>query len=310
MEKKNKKHGDFSKFAKKDKPKLKKTIKEEPSARSSNLIKKIGDDVKFVRGRSGQNSEIKHEVVKKKSTPKSSDEGGMRLNKYIAHAGVCSRRDADVLILSGVVKVNGVAITELGHKINPTDAITVDDQRLTTEKFQYVLLNKPKDFVTTTKDPGNKRTVMDLVRNACSERIYPVGRLDVKTTGLLLFTNDGDLAKKLTHPKHGITKMYHVFLDKSLSAGDMHSISVGIELEDGIIKPDKIEYVVGGEGKKEVGIQLHSGKNRIVRRIFESLGYKVVKLDRVIFAGLNKKDLPRGRWRMLTQKEIDFLRMI
>ena len=246
----------------------------------------------------------------KKDSIKSIPGGEIRLNKYIAHAGVCSRREADKLIETGVITVNGKLVTELGYKVNRGDKVRMDGQLLVGEKLQYVLLNKPKGFVTTTDDPQERRTVMDLISNACSERVYPVGRLDLKTTGLLLFTNDGDLAKKLTHPKHRVRKVYHVFLDKPLTKNDMTTIADGIELEDGPVIVDKISYVEDVDSKKEIGIQIHSGRNRIVRRIFEHLGYEVIKLDRVVFGGLTKKDLPRGRWRKLTDKEVEFLRMI
>jgi 23S rRNA pseudouridine2605 synthase len=234
----------------------------------------------------------------------------MRLNKFIAHAGVCSRREADRLIETGVITVNGKTVTELGFKVKRGDKVHMEGQRLTAEKLQYVLLNKPKGFVTTTDDPQERKTVMDLIKRACDERIYPVGRLDIKTTGLLLFTNDGELAKKLTHPKHRIRKVYHVFLNKPLTKNDMNKIVEGFELEDGPINVDKVSYVEDIDSKLEIGIQLHSGKNRIVRRIFEHLEYEVVKLDRVIFGGLTKKDLPRGKWRHLSKQEIEFLKMI
>ncbi len=228
----------------------------------------------------------------------------MRLNRYIANAGVCSRRKADELIAAGVVTVNGEVITSLGTKVNPaTDDVRYNGERLKREKMVYVLLNKPKDYITTTEDPQERRTVMHLVEKASHERIYPVGRLDRNTTGLLLMTNDGSLAEKLSHPRNSVTKIYHVELDKNLSQGDLNKIQFGLELEDGIIKPDEVSYVQGAS-KREVGIQIHSGKNRIVRRIFESLGYSVVKLDRVIYANLTKKDLPRGRWRYLDEREV------
>lgn len=234
----------------------------------------------------------------------------IRLNKYIADAGICSRREADVLIESGVVKVNGVTVTQLGTKVSQTDKVMFGGETLSREKLRYILLNKPKGFITTSDDPQDRKTVMHLVENACEERIYPVGRLDRNTIGLLLFTNDGDLAKKLTHPKYGIKKVYHVFLDKPLTKSDMIQIIEGVELEDGLAKPDKISYVTNENDKKQVGLELHSGKNRIVRRIFEHLGYEVVKLDRVSFAGLTKKDLPRGKWRLLSEKEVGMLKMI
>jgi len=247
---------------------------------------------------------------KKQADSNEKGESLIRLNKYIADAGICSRREADVLIESGVVKVNGVTVTQLGTKVSQTDKVMFGGETLSREKLRYVLLNKPKGFITTSDDPMDRKTVMSLVENACEERIYPVGRLDRNTIGLLLFTNDGDMAKKLTHPKYGIKKVYHVFLDKPLSKTDMIQIIEGVELEDGLAKPDKISYVTDENDKKQVGIELHSGKNRIVRRIFEHLGYEVVKLDRVSFAGLTKKDLPRGKWRLLTEKEIGMLKMI
>lgn len=206
--------------------------------------------------------------------------------------------------------MNGITVTQLGTKVSQTDKVMFGGETLSREKLRYVLLNKPKGFITTSDDPMDRKTVMSLVENACEERIYPVGRLDRNTIGLLLFTNDGDLAKKLTHPKFGIKKVYHVFLDKPLSKTDMIQIIEGVELEDGLAKPDKISYVTDENDKKQVGIELHSGKNRIVRRIFEHLGYEVVKLDRVSFAGLIKKDLPRGKWRLLTEKEVGMLKMI
>ena len=232
----------------------------------------------------------------------------LRLNKFLANAGICSRREADEFIQAGVVTVNGEVVTELGTKIKRTDEIKFHDQPVTLEKKVYVLLNKPKDCVTTSDDPQQRKTVMDLVKNVCPERIYPVGRLDRNTTGVLLLTNDGDLASKLTHPKFLKKKVYHVFLDKNVTAHDMQQIAQGIELEDGEIHADAIEYASDTD-KSQVGIEIHSGKNRIVRRIFEHLGYRVVKLDRVQFAGLTKKNLRRGDWRFLTEKEVEMLRM-
>ena len=232
----------------------------------------------------------------------------IRLNKYLANAGVCSRREADEYIQAGVVSVNGEVVTELGTKIKRGDEVKFHDQTVSIERKIYVLLNKPKDTVTTSDDPQARRTVLDLVKGACEERIYPVGRLDRNTTGVLLLTNDGDLASKLTHPSYLKKKIYHVHLDKNLSQADMEKIAAGIELEDGEIKVDAISYT--DEAKRaDVGVEIHSGKNRIVRRIFESLGYKVVKLDRVYFAGLTKKGLRRGDWRFLTENEVNFLRM-
>lgn len=243
-------------------------------------------------------------VMRGRKAPIPKDDGLIRLNRYIANSGICSRRKADELIAAGVVSVNGEAVSELGHKIDPAkDEIRYNGELLKREKKVYVLLNKPKDYITTTDDPQERRTVMQLVDKASRERIYPVGRLDRNTTGLLLMTNDGDLADKLSHPKNGITKIYHVELSRSLSQGDLNKIQFGLELEDGIIKPDNVSYVTGGS-KREVGIQIHSGKNRIVRRIFEHLGYDVVKLDRVVYGNLTKKDLPRGRWRYLDEHEL------
>ena len=232
----------------------------------------------------------------------------IRLNKYLANAGVCSRREADEYIQAGVITVNGNVVTELGTKVLRTDEVKFHDQPVSLEKKVYVLLNKPKDYVTTSDDPQQRKTVMDLVKNCCKERIYPVGRLDRNTTGVLLLTNDGDMASKLTHPKFLKKKIYHVYLDKNVTAHDIQLIRDGITLEDGDIKADACEYADPID-KKQVGIEIHSGKNRIVRRIFESLGYKVTKLDRVQFAGLTKKNLRRGDWRYLTEEEVDRLRM-
>lgn len=232
------------------------------------------------------------------------DDDLIRLNRYIANSGICSRRKADELIAAGVVSVNNIPVTELGHKVDPyKDEVRYNGELLKREKKVYVLLNKPKDYITTTDDPQERKTVMQLVEKASRERIYPVGRLDRNTTGLILMTNDGELADKLSHPRNGITKIYHVELSKNLSQGDFNKIQFGLELEDGLIKPDNISYVTGAS-KKEIGIQIHSGKNRIVRRIFEHLGYDVVKLDRVVYGNLTKKDLPRGRWRFLEEHEL------
>ena len=232
----------------------------------------------------------------------------IRLNKFLANAGVCSRREADEFIQAGVVSVNGTVVTELGTKVKRSDEIKFHDQPINIEKKVYVLLNKPKDYVTTSDDPQARKTVMDLVKNACRERIYPVGRLDRNTTGVLLLTNDGDLASKLTHPKYLKKKVYHVYCDKNVTARDLDQIAAGITLEDGEIHADAISYASDTD-KSQVGIEIHSGKNRIVRRIFESLGYRVIKLDRVLFAGLTKKNLRRGDWRFLTEQEVNMLRM-
>jgi len=235
-------------------------------------------------------------------------DGTIRLNKYISNAGICSRREADDLIAAGVISVNGNVVTTLGYKVQPTDIVKYNDAKLKSEKPVYLLLNKPKDFITTVDDPQNRNTVMSLIRNACKERVYPVGRLDRNTTGLLLFTNDGDLADKLTHPSFEVQKVYEVHLDKNLKREDLEVISKGVQLEDGIIMPDEISY--SSDSKSIIGIELHSGRNRIVRRIFEHFGYRVEKLDRVLYAGLTKKDLPRSKWRFLTDLELANLKMI
>lgn len=232
----------------------------------------------------------------------------MRLNKYMSNAGICSRREADEFIQQGLVKVNGVVVTELGTKITHSDVVEYDEKVVTMERKCYILLNKPKDCVTTSDDPNGRLTVMDLVKGACNERIYPVGRLDRNTTGVLLLTNDGDLASKLTHPKFIKKKIYHVWCDRDISEDDMQRIADGIELDDGPIHADAISYATETD-RNQAGIEIHSGRNRIVRRIFESLGYHVTKLDRVYFAGLTKKNLPRGRWRYLTQEEVNYLKM-
>ncbi len=233
-------------------------------------------------------------------------DGMLRLNKYIANSGVCSRREADKLIADSQIMVNGITITEVGTKVSKDDDVRLDGARLMAEAKVYLLMNKPKDFVTTLDDPTGRKTVMDLIGDACSERIYPVGRLDRATTGVLLFTNDGNLTKKLTHPSYERKKIYHVHLDRVITKDELTRIAEGIELEDGVIQADEISYV-DAKDKSQVGIEIHSGKNRIVRRIFEHLGYEVQKLDRVYFAGLTKKNLPRGKFRFLTQKEINIL---
>ena len=236
--------------------------------------------------------------------------GEIRLNKYLADSGICSRREADDLILAGAVSVNGEVVTELGTKVKTTDKVVYGGQTLNREKLRYVLLNKPKGVITTSDDPYERHTVMDLVEGACQERIYPVGRLDRNTIGLLLLTNDGELAKTLTHPSHNVKKLYHVTLNKPLTAADFEQIEKGLTLEDGPITVDKIDYVTDDPTMREVGVEIHSGRNHIVRRIFESLGYEVMKLDRVMFAGLTKQSLPRGHWRFLTSAEISMLKRI
>lgn len=232
----------------------------------------------------------------------------IRLNKFLSNAGICSRREADELITAGVVTVNGNPVSELGTKILRGDRVMIHDQLVSPDKRVYLLLNKPKDCVTTSDDPFAKTTVMDLVKSACTERIYPVGRLDRNTTGVLLLTNDGDLAAKLTHPKYNKKKIYQVVLDKELQQEDFDKMLAGIELDDGEIKADSLNYI-DEEDKKKVGIEIHSGRNRIVRRFFEALGYRVLRLDRVYFAGLTKKNLRRGQWRFLSEREVSMLRM-
>jgi 23S rRNA pseudouridine2605 synthase len=244
-----------------------------------------------------------------RETPKTGHESELiRLNKYLASTGICSRREADELITAGLVSINGKLITELGVKVSPGDQVKYNGETLREEKKVYILLNKPKDYVTTVEDPHAKKTVLDLVKGACKERIYPVGRLDRNTTGVLLLTNDGDITKRLTHPRFEKLKIYHVYLNKNIKPGDMEKISTGITLEDGFIKADKVSYADPVD-KTQVGIEIHSGRNHIVRRIFEHLEYEIVKLDRVYFAGLTKKNLHRGEWRFLSEKEISMLKM-
>lgn len=294
------KKGSFSKpktSFKKDSPTFK---KKSPS----------GDDAskKEVTERDKQKYAQFKEKIKKGDPMPTFNENEIRLNKFLSNAGVASRREADVLIQTGLVAVNDVVITELGYKIKPGDVVKYDGGTINAEKKRYVLLNKPKDFITTMDDPLGRKTVMSLVRKACKERIYPVGRLDRDTTGLLLFTNDGDLAKKLTHPRYKASKLYHVELNKPVTTEDIEKLKGGIFLDDGKVVCDAVEYVKGGTSR-EVGVELHSGKNRVVRRLFESLGYEVEKLDRVKFASLTKKDLPRGFFRHLTDQEVAFLKM-
>ncbi len=231
----------------------------------------------------------------------------LRLNKYIANSGVCSRREADELIKKGLIKINGKVVTELGTIVKLEDRVEYNNTRLAPEKKVYLLLNKPKDAVTTAKDPEGRTTVMDIIKNACPQRVYPVGRLDRNTTGVLLFTNDGDLSKKLTHPSFKVKKIYHVFLDKPLTPEHYETLKSGIDLEDGFIKPDALNFVEMSDAS-QIGIEIHSGRNRVVRRMFEHLGYQVEKLDRVYFSGLTKKRLPRGKWRFLEESEVTRLK--
>ena len=260
---------------------------------------------KYAKGRKGSGG------TRKRNASDGPDlTGEIRLNRFLAMSGIGSRREADELITAGLVTVNGKLITELGTKVNPGDEVRYNNERIRNEKHVYLLLNKPKDYISTAEDPEERKTVMELIEGACKERVYPVGRLDRNTTGLLLFTNDGDLARYLTHPSSKVKKLYHVELDKNLKVADMRQLTEGVELEDGISRVDDISFDGEGADKKSVGVELHSGKNRVVRRLFEALGYDVRKLDRVGFAGLTKKDLPRGRWRFLDEKEVGYLKMM
>ena len=277
-------------------------------AESDQYVNKTG---KVLRGRLGiQNLNNEFNSTKKvvKSATTKKEPGAMRLNRYIANAGLCSRREADTYIATGCVMINGKIVSEMGHQVLPGESVSFNGRIITAEKKMYVLLNKPKGYVTTLEDPHADKTVMELIANACTERIYPVGRLDKSTTGLLLFTNDGDMTKRLTHPKYNRKKIYHVYLDQKVTKNHLQEIVDGITLEDGFVAADSVSYV-SEDDKKQVGIEIHSGKNKIVRRIFEHLGYKVEKLDRVYFCGLTKKDLPRGRWRFLTDEEVSLLKM-
>lgn len=258
----------------------------------------------------GTPSKARPRKTSSSATPKkNTDPNLVRLNKFVANAGVCSRREADTYIAAGNVSVNGKVISEMGYKVKLTDDVRFDGRKLNPERKEYILLNKPKNFITTTSDERGRRTVMELVASASKARLMPVGRLDRNTTGLLLFTNDGEMTKKLTHPKYGVRKIYHVHLDKNLAMADLKSIQAGVTLDDGLVEVDAISYISNAP-KKEIGVEIHSGRNRIVRRLFEHLGYTVTKLDRVVFAGLTKKDLPRGHWRNLTEQEIVNLGMI
>lgn len=268
------------------------------------------------RGRqAGKNSNPRSKKqFTKKNKPQTSqktskEDNGIRLNKFISNSGICSRREADTFIEHGSVTVNGKLITEMGYKVQPDDEVRFDGTLISIEQKRYVLLNKPKNYITTMEDDRGRKTVMDLIANATKERIYPVGRLDRNTTGLLLFTNDGELAKKLTHPKHNVRKLYHASLDKKLTLADLEKLRGDVVIEGRKVFIDAVSYIEG-EKKTEIGIEIHSGRNRIVRKIFDHFGYHVTKLDRVIFAGLTKKNLPRGRWRELTQQEINNLKML
>ena len=282
--------------------------------RKNNQQSRHGDFSKFIKNKKSSSSKFEKDdktfIKKDKPKPSNSGNGLMRLNKFIANSGICSRREADKLIEAGKIKVNDKLVRDMGIKVSNEDKVTYDKKILKSESPVYILLNKPKGFITTTDDPFERKTVMSLVKKACTQRIFPVGRLDRETTGLLLFTNDGDLAKKLTHPKHEMKKIYYAVLDKPLEMIHLEKIATGIHLEDGFVKADKIAYITGSLDNKEIGIELHSGKNRIIRRIFQSQGYEVKKLDRVSFSGLTKKDIPRGKWRFLKDKEISMLKMI
>jgi len=284
------------------------TARKFEGAESDQFMNKEG---KVLRGKFGkQNLAEEFNSTRKpaRSVQSKKEPGSMRLNRYVANAGLCSRREADTFIATGCVTVNGKIVSEMGHQVLPGQLVSFNGKVISAEKKVYVLLNKPKGYVTTLEDPHADKTVMELVANACPERIYPVGRLDKSTTGLLLFTNDGDLTKLLTHPKYNRKKIYHVFLDQKVSKNHLQEIVDGVTLEDGFVAADSVSYVTEDD-KKQVGIEIHSGKNKIVRRIFEHLGYKVDKLDRVYFCGLTKKDLPRGRWRFLTEEEVNLLKM-
>jgi 23S rRNA pseudouridine2605 synthase len=293
------------KFNDEDRPKRRFTKDEEKPRRGSRRFEERHEEEEAPkRGRKGYVREKDPLYDRPAAT------GDIRLNKYLADCGICSRREADDLIKAGCVTVNGEVITTMGFRVKTNDKVVYGGQTLNREKLRYILLNKPKGYITTADDPEGRETVMELVKGACDERIFPVGRLDKNTTGLLLLTNDGDLAKKLTHPSSEITKLYHVVLNKPLTKNDMLRISDGIELDDGFISADSIAYDEDDESKKGIGIELHSGRNRIVRRIFEHLGYDVMKLDRVMFAGLDKYKLPRGEWRFLTDKEVAMLKKL
>ncbi|TVR41816.1 MAG: rRNA pseudouridine synthase [Bacteroidia bacterium] len=265
--------------------------------------------MKTTRTNPGRDKHQKPKRPLKQPAHHQSSDPRIRLNKFIANAGVCSRREADVLIQNGAITVNGQIVTEVGTKVMPGDKIMYGKQKLHHEKKIYVLLNKPKDYITTVDDPQQRKTVMHIIGKTFPERLYPVGRLDRNTTGLLLLTNDGELTKRLTHPANNIKKLYHVELDKNLTKTDMLRIAEGIKIEKEVVLPDSIAYA-NPQNRKEIGIELHSGQNRVVRRIFEQLGYRVLKLDRVMFAGLTKKDLPRGKWRQLSEKEVGFLKIM
>ena len=266
---------------------------------------------KFYKKPDEQEDKAKSFILKRKldKISKQVEKDTIRLNKYIANSGICSRREADELITQGLVEVNGKVVTEMGYQVQKTDRVVFDGQSITPEKPVYVLLNKPKGYISTTKDEKARKTVMDLVANASPYRLFPVGRLDRQTTGLILLTNDGHLTKKLTHPSFGVKKIYHVTLDRKLSVEDLRTIADGVRLEEGVAEVDSISYIEG-KPKNEIGIEIHIGWNRVVRRIFKKMGYEVEALDRVIFAGLTKKNIKRGHWRILTEMEVNNLKML
>ncbi|MDO6813629.1 pseudouridine synthase [Tenacibaculum soleae] len=286
-------------------PQEKKSFKTDRSNNSS-------DKKRFVTSASDNRKQFKKDFKKSqasKTTQKNTEDTGIRLNKYISNSGICSRREADTYIEHGSVSVNGKLMTQMGYKVQPTDEVRFDGTLISIEQKRYILLNKPKNYITTMEDDRGRKTVMEIIANATKERIYPVGRLDRNTTGLLLFTNDGELAKKLTHPKHNVRKLYHASLDKKLTLADLDKLRGEVIIEGRKVFIDAVSYVEG-ERKTEVGIEIHSGRNRIVRKIFENFGYTVTKLDRVVFAGMTKKNLPRGRWRELTSQEVNTLQML
>lgn len=300
----------FGKPARKDSFRQEKNFEEKGSGRSFGEREFTGKRAYGMVGKSleeRKNYKGVQNYTPAQRAPKAKADEGVRLNKYIANSGICSRREADDYIVAGLVSVNGVTVTELGTKVYPKDVVRFNDERIKGEAKVYIVMNKPKDFVTTMSDPHAERTVMQLVEGKCAERVYPVGRLDKATTGVLLLTNDGELADKLTHPSFEKKKIYHVFLDKNFKGSDFQALLDGINLEDGFVQADALSYI--DEDKSQVGVEIHSGRNRIVRRMFEHFGYKVKKLDRVYFAGLTKKNLRRGQWRFLTDLEVSMLKM-
>ena len=286
----------------------KRTERKFEGAESDQYLNKTGKVLRGKFGKQNLNDEFNSTHRPTRTVPSKKEPGSMRLNRYIANAGLCSRREADTYIATGCVTVNGKIVSEMGYQVLPGESVSFNGKIISAEKKMYILLNKPKGYVTTLDDPHADKTVMELIANACPERVYPVGRLDKSTTGLLLFTNDGDMTKRLTHPKYNRKKIYHVYLDQKVTKNHLQEIVDGINLEDGFVAADSVSYV-SEDDKKQVGIEIHSGKNKIVRRIFEHLGYKVEKLDRVYFCGLTKKDLPRRRWRFLTEDEVNILKM-